>query len=448
MVGKTEGWDRGKTLVVLVSLVLTVLLLRPHLQRYDSVGYYSWVRSLVINGDLNIGNDFEKYDASLLLIKNTKTGIPGQPYAVGSAILWLPFFLIAHGFVIIANHLGFAISADGYSLPYRFLVSCGTAVYGTLGLLILYNIVREYYDASIAIISVMTIWLASPLFFYMFANPLKAHANDMFAYTLVLWAWLASRREPAQLLPYALLGGAAGLAALVRNQNAALAVLIILFIGYQVIKGFLTLGQGCLRSLVFSVAWWITFFPQLYVWHCTIGNWLLLRTPYSYIPGTGEFHTGFPWVLHVLFSDNRGLFIWHPVLLLTLPGWCFLYRKDKLLAAFLTLSFLIQLGIVGSWDQWHGARAFGQRFFVNLEPAFSLGFAALLHTASARISLKTIIAVCVAFIIWNFLLMLQFIAETVPRDGPTDIWTLVKNQFLIIPTYFDKLLKGFITRSE
>jgi hypothetical protein len=444
---ESMAFDQGKKIIILLSLLLAVALLRPHLQRYDSVGYYSWVRSLVINGNVNIQDELQIYDMNTFIIK-TPTGNPAQPWPVGCSILWVPFFIMAHIFVLIVNFLGWPIIADGFSLPYRLAVACGTVIYGTLGVLIIYHIIENYFSSMVATISVITIWLASPLVFYMFAHPMMSHANDMFAYTLVLWAWLATRKTPFHPLPYALLGLASGLAALVRNQNAALAMLVMLLIGYQSLRGTLTWRQGGLSTVIFSVFWCFAFFPQLLIWKSTFGDWILLSHPYSYIPGAGTFHFGFPWIFHVMFSDNRGIFIWHPVLLLAVFGFIYLFKKDKLLFFFLVMSFLIQLGIIGSWEHWHGSRGFGQRFFVNLVPAFMLGFAALLSELQQKISIKIIIPLCLAFIVWNFLLMLQFILNTVPRGGPIDLKLMVKNQFLVVPENLGKLLRAFLTRSE
>ena len=444
---ESVAFDQGKKIIILLSLLLAVALLRPHLQRYDSVGYYSWVRSLVINGNLNIQDELQSYDMNTFIIE-TPTGNPAHPWPIGCSILWMPFFIIAHIFVLTINFFGWSIIADGYSLPYRLAVAFGTAIYGTLALLMIYNILNNFYSSTVTIVSVITIWLASPLVFYTFAHPMMSHANDMFAYTLVLWAWLATRKIPSRLLPYVCLGAASGLAALVRNQNAALAVLIILLIGYQSLRGTITWWQGSLAATIFSVTWCLTFFPQLLIWKFTFGDWILFKHPHSFIPGVGTFSSGFPWIFHVMFSDNRGIFIWHPALLLAVFGFIYLFKMDKLLFFFLVMSFLIQLGIIGSWDHWHGDRGFGQRFFVNLVPAFMFGFAALLTELQKKISIKIIIPICVVFIVWNFLLMLQFILGIVPRGGSTDLYLLVKNQFLVVPKNLGKLLRAFLTRSE
>ena len=48
--------------IILIIFVLCFLaFFRPHLKVADQVGYYSWVRSFVIDRDLDIQNEFEHF---------------------------------------------------------------------------------------------------------------------------------------------------------------------------------------------------------------------------------------------------------------------------------------------------------------------------------------------------------------------------------------------------
>ena len=50
----------------------------------------------------------------------TRTGHLDNHFAVGPAILWSPFLLLAHSFVVAARWFGSNIPADGFSALYRF----------------------------------------------------------------------------------------------------------------------------------------------------------------------------------------------------------------------------------------------------------------------------------------------------------------------------------------
>jgi len=279
----------------------------------------------------------------------------------------------------------------------------------------------------------------------MYSHPIMAHAIDMFGYALVLYTWHQGYNSPRPFTAYLVMGCAAGIAALIRTQNAILVVLCLFPLLLKVARGNLNLKDGLISLAIFSLAWWITFFPQLYVWHLTFGEWLP-GVPYAKL-GCGEFSPGFPYVFQVLFSVNRGLFLWHPVFFISFIGLFFLPRYNKPLFWFLLSSFLIQLGIVGSWEYWHGANAFGQRFFVNLSPAFMFGLAALMQAIRGKVQLKALFCLAGALVLWNFLLILQYALETIPRSGPVNLKELVVNQFLIIPTHFRRILEAWRTRS-
>jgi hypothetical protein len=429
---------------LIIFVLCFVAFFRPHLKAADQVGYYSWVRSFVIDNDLDIKNDFEHFGMGHSAVK--LAGIyHAQPWAIGSALLWFPFFLCAHLFVISAATIGFSLHPDGYSLIYRVMVGLGTTIYAFIGLLLTYRLLRSYFDPFIAQLALIAVWLASPLVFYMYSHPMMAHANDMFAYAILLFTWVRTRDLHHPFAASLMLGGAAGLCALIRTQNALLAILVVYFLLLRIVQGKLAVKNGLITLTLFCLTWCIIFFPQLYVWHLTFGEWLP-GNPYAKL-GAGEFHFGVPYVVQVLFSTNRGLFLWNPLLFFGVMG-LFLFRKyDKSLFWFLLASFLLQLAVIGSWGVWHGGNAFGQRFFVNLSPVFGFGLAAILKELAARVSLKTLACLCGAFIVWNFLLILQYALETIPRYGPVSLKELVINQFLIIPSHAKRILRAWITRS-
>jgi|WetSurMetagenome_2_1015567.scaffolds.fasta_scaffold10159_3 hypothetical protein len=439
-----SGINPENKIILLIFILCFIVLFRPDLKGADQVGYYSWVRSFVIDHNLDIKNEFEYFHMENLAVK--LNGVyHAQPWAIGCAILWLPFFLLAHLSTWSLTLLGVSIQANGYSFIYRAMVSLGTTCYALLGLLLTYKLLRLYFDYIVALLALISVWLASPLVFYMYSHPMMAHANDMFGYALVLFTWHRAYQSPRPFTDYLILGCAAGLSALIRTQNALLAVLCLIPLLLQVAKGNLKLKDGMLSLAIFSLAWWITFFPQLYVWHLTFGEWFPGVT--SARLGAGEFSPGFPYVFQVLFSTNRGLFLWHPILFISFIGLFLLTKYDKPLFWFLLGSFLIQLGIIGSWQRWHGDNAFGQRFFVSLSPVFMFGLAALLQALKGKVSLKALFGLAGAFIVWNLLLILQYALETIPRCGPINLKELVVNQFLIIPTHFRRILAAWGTRS-
>src|SRR5688500_3190536 len=62
--------------------------------RADSPGYFAYIRSLVFDGDLDFRNEWEHW--GLKALPTTATGRMANPYPIGPALLWAPFFLVAH----------------------------------------------------------------------------------------------------------------------------------------------------------------------------------------------------------------------------------------------------------------------------------------------------------------------------------------------------------------
>ena len=85
----------------------------------------------------------------------------------------------------------------------------------------------------------------------------------------------------------------------------------------------------------------------------------------------------------LLLSPGRSLFVFSPVALLSLPGFYFLYRRDRLLTVALSFTVAAYLIATALWDGWHaGFTSWGPRYLTSLLPLLALGAAALLAVPS------------------------------------------------------------------
>ncbi len=122
--------------------LLTLPLVNPWV-RGDGVGYYAYLRSTLIDHDLNFENDYfagnksfvmSRFDAQGHLLPElyTKTGHVENHFTVGPAILWAPVLVTVHVAVLLLDGFGAHIAADGYSRPYLVAMGLTTAFYGFL----------------------------------------------------------------------------------------------------------------------------------------------------------------------------------------------------------------------------------------------------------------------------------------------------------------------------
>ena len=410
-------------LIVGMWLITLILLFRPGIHGFDPVSYYSWLRTVVIQGDLEVSDEFEHYGVFEATRISPVTGHYLNEWAVGSAVLWSPFFLAGHGIATIGQALGFDVAADGYSWPYIWLTALGSAVYALLGLLILYPLCRQFARRYEAQLAVLTAWLASPLVFYMSAHPFMSHANDFFLNVLYFRLW--ARESDPTWRSRLMLGFVGGLAVCVRLQNATLLIwpaLADLLRPLRSQRPDLAHTPG--RLLAFGAGVGAGFAPQVIVWRIVFGQWFVLN-PYG-VTNAGHFDLLSPHFFDVLFSTNRGLFLWTPVALFAVWGLVFhLPRYRPHWALFLGANLVLQVYVIGAWSQWAGAAAFGERFLVNNVHTFALGLAALYMSHFFRRSRLLPAGFSAFFIVWNLILLARYGLEHIARVGAVpfnDLW--------------------------
>jgi hypothetical protein len=417
--------NRHPVILIGVWVAVLLLLFRPQLHGMDTVAYYAWLRAAVIRGSLDVSEEFIRfgYGGERGL---SPTGYRINEWSVGPALLWSPFFLMAHGLVRLGNALGIPWEADGYSAPYQTLTALGSALYALIGLELLRRLALRIAAPAAALWGVLTAWLASPLVFYMSAHPFMSHAVDFFVNAGFLLAWTCWEKPT----PWArlALGWIGGLAAAVRYPNATL----LLWPALEDLRQALRVPrEGILRLLSLGVGAWIGFLPQMIVWRVVFGAWIV-GNPYG-IAGAGTFDLRAPHLLEVLFSTNRGLFPWTPIAAFALAGLVGPLRRARPAWARLLLAQTgAQLYIVGSWSVWSGAAAFGPRLLTGLFAGFALGLAALYEAGRRRWGMKPALALSLGAVAWNLILLARYGLEDVPRMGPVPLSTLWLGQLTFI----------------
>ncbi|MDT7883606.1 MAG: hypothetical protein RQ891_01960 [Thermoflexus sp.] len=417
--------NRHPVILIGVWVAVLLLLFRPQLHGMDTVAYYAWLRAAVIRGSLDVSEEFIRfgYGGERGL---SPTGYRINEWSVGPALLWSPFFLMAHGLVRLGNALGIPWEADGYSAPYQTLTALGSALYALIGLELLRRLALRIASPAAALWGVLTAWLASPLVFYMSAHPFMSHAVDFFVNAGFLLAWTCWEKPT----PWArlALGWIGGLAAAVRYPNATLLLWPALEDLRQALRA---PREGLLRLLSLGVGAWIGFLPQMIVWRVVFGAWIV-GNPYG-IAGAGTFDLRAPHLLEVLFSTNRGLFPWTPIAAFALAGLVGPLRRARPAWARLLLAQTgAQLYIVGSWSVWSGAAAFGPRLLTGLFAGFALGLAALYEAGRRRWGMKPALALSLGAVAWNLILLARYGLEDVPRMGPVPLSTLWLGQLTFI----------------
>lgn len=111
----------------------------------DGLWQYFYLRSMVLDRDIVFNNEYIHYMGQGTFVPRKDWSldyflrgpdIVGNPWPVGSAVIWLPAFLLAHLATVVANAIGFAVQANGYTMPYEIAVTVENILLGYLGILL------------------------------------------------------------------------------------------------------------------------------------------------------------------------------------------------------------------------------------------------------------------------------------------------------------------------
>jgi hypothetical protein len=358
--------ERGRTFrEALPWLALAALLIPTYVDHSrnmesDGVHYYSYLRSLLFDADLDLRNDYEMLGWANPAQRNV---LP-----VGAPILWSPLVLLVHAGRQAARLFGAGVPT-GVEPIYQGAACLATLAYGAAGLFLLFGALRRWTVAAAAFWATVLCWIGSPLRFYLSVIPGMAHGAEFFAAVLVLRAYLFLRARP-DVRNAVGAGAACGLLFLVRSQDGLFLSLPALELALCAMRG--PDRGGALRSLgALLGAFVIVALPQMLVWQAMFGVPLLI--PHKVIHGAQFMHLDHPELWGTLFSPRGGLFLNYPAMLLAAVGLALLAFRDRRYVA------LVLPALIGSWyvnstifDWYHVRR------FTGMVPFLAPGLACLI----------------------------------------------------------------------
>jgi hypothetical protein len=386
----------GSGLVFIAFLLALLFVFHLEFERAASDGrsYFIQVRSLVLDRDLDFANDEAAFG-----------GHGASQYPLGAALLWSPFYMAAHAWLVTLNQFGADFRTDGYYYPYQRAVGLATLLYGFAGLVLIYRLLRAYFARSLAAAATIGLCLTTFIVWYLTVENSMSHGVSLFATTLFLFLWHRFRPTPS-VRRWAALGAAAGIMAMVRWQDGAFALFALADLTWSAIRA--NDGRSAperARAIAkplaaFAAVAMLAFAPQLLAWQAIYGNFL-------HVPaGEHDFRPALipAFVVDVLFSSNRGLLTWTPVLWMALAGLVTFFRRDPRVAIVLTAGFLAQVWANGAVDVWWGGAGFGARRFASSAAVFAVGLAAALDLFRRRPLLLPAIALA-GFVAFNTIFM-------------------------------------------
>jgi len=460
---QSKGLRRSPPLVFLLLLAVSLPLLNPWV-RGDGVGYYAFARALLFQHNLDFTADYQHANQGFREARldsegnprevfRTSTGHLENHFAIGPAMLWTPFLLLAHGGVLLARFFGSHVSADGFSLPYLLAMALGTLICGFSALLISYRIACRFVAERWAVLATIAIWWGSSLPVYMYFNPSWSHAHSAFTVALFFWYWLRTR-ESRSAFQWFLLALMAGLALNVYYPNALVLLVLVpealasYYAAGKRVNGAPQLARLWAYHFLFCAVTLIALLPTFLTKYVVYGG--LFET--GYIPIT-QWNWGSPWFLALLFSANHGLFSWTPILIFATAGIFFFARNHRRVGISILCVLFAFYYFMASYPDWPGISSYGNRFFVSLTVFFVLGLASFLEWLAtlfrSRVAVfASLTAVMCLFILWNLGLMFQWGAHLIPARGPVSWRQVTHNQFQAVPRQMFSQLDAYLFRRK
>ncbi len=375
----------------------------------DGIYYYSYVRSLVVDKDLDFRNEFNhhynwknnnslKEDGGDNYVQRTKTGYFPNKYNIGAPLTWIPTFLIAYILSFIVN-VFYPISLYGYSDIFQLSVGVSNVIWIFLGLLILYKFLLSSYGAKTSLLTTSSIIFSTSLLYYGAVDVVNSHPSSFLFSVLFLVSWYKNK-DNFSWKKGVELGSILGILALIRTQDFIFYFPVLV---YSLIKNKKNLHKVVIYLSIIGTSAFIIFIPQLLIWKILYGS--PFNNPY-FLGGEG-FNFLNPHLMQLIFSSKVGILYTSPILLISIY---FLFLKWKNLFVFsLLMIILLQFYLISSWSGWSQGESYGVRMLISSYPFLSIGLAEFYKFLIKKTSFMLALLVVAVFSILNMALILVFL---------------------------------------
>ena len=351
----------------------------------DGIGYYDYLPSIFIHHDLirkgiPVNSNNSLYNRINTLGEYVKyNDFKVDICSCGTAVLELPFFCWTY---LTTQRDG--TFNDGYQLPFQKTIFHAAIFYLFLSLFFLKKTLRlfniKYY---VIFISQALLALATGVTNYANYDAGFSHIYSLFAITTFIYfttSFFRNRNLSRFIVACLLLG----LIIIIRQVN----ILILFFIPFLAMtsenfrNGFMYLFRKWKILVLGTLLLSGVLFIQCLLWYLQTGSFLL----YTY-QGHG-FNFASPRLFKILFSYQKGLFVYTPVLFFSLLGviW-YLYKKKYYLVFTWTGFFILLTYVLSSWWCWFYGASYGLRAYIDYYAVFFIPLAVLINEVDWKIKL-------------------------------------------------------------
>jgi len=297
-------------------------------------------------------------------------------YTCGLAILYAPFFLLAHILALL-----FGWPADGYSSIYQFFISLGGLVYALIGLVFFRRLLLRYFDDLVTAVVLAILVFATNYFDYASITGAMSH-NYLFTLYASILICIDQFYKSGSKKWFFITCFIMGLMVLIRPTEVLSKILLVAWgvSSWSGLKERVQFYFSRIPMVVYGVILWaICPLIQGIYWKYVTGEWLV----YSYQ------EQGFSWleghhILQGVLSYRAGWLVYTPILILSLLGLIYLWIRAAGMRWVLTAFILGSLYLTFAWDEWTYGGSLGQRALIQHYPLYLLAAAPLIRDLLAR----------------------------------------------------------------
>jgi hypothetical protein len=393
--------------------------------RSDGYSYYVYLPAWFIYGDTSLnavardccGGEFPAHTA-IIRWPATRRWVNAHP--IGVALLQSPFFAVGHALTRWSN-----LSANGFTLYYQHAAGLAGVCWAIAGLFVLRALLLRHFRDAVVTATLLVVLFGTGLYHYATYDSSYSHVYSfalLACFLLLVDQWW----EQATIARSIAAGVIAGLIVLTRHTN-------VLFLLMLPVYGVTSLQSARMRALALGSRWrevatiaaagLVTVAPQLAIYEQSTGH--LLVSSY----GELTFSFASPHLWGVLFSVQKGLFFWSPLLLAGLAGYLVRHATARNYAAGAAVIFAADTYLIASWWDWQFGASYGHRGFIDLLPLFAIGLAAFIDWMSRSTPRRYAGAiVAAAGVFLSIFQMLQYWNGVLPMSDVT--WEQYRAVFL------------------
>lgn len=411
-------------ITIAIIFYFVVFHLPSNLFSYDVLGYYLYLPTAFNNGDLTIHNyeqlenvlkQYHVADGFYQAFK-VENGNWVMKYPMGLAVLYFPFYLIGDLFAQALD-----MPTDGFSMPYQLSVLFGCGIYTIVGLAAFQKILLVFFTDKVTALVLFFIIFGTNYFFHVALHGQGAMSHNILFSLHALTVLLTIKWHKTPRIRYAIgMGITIGLSVICRPTEILIILFPVLFNVYskESLKekwNLIKLNKSHVYISGFIILSIISY--QLFYWKIVTGKFLF--DSYSSNPGEG-FNFLHPYILEFLFSFRKGWFIYTPIMIFSIIGFWFLYKRNKTLFYPSIIYFALSFYIMSSWSCWWYGISFSSRAIIPCYLILSIPFGYFL---SSVLSSK------MKFVVWPvmlFLLGLNIFQSWQSSNGILDGSTMTK----------------------